>query len=121
MPATKHIAYLNDNQQHLPRVQPIDQAQARPQVCEASPVMLACCIPVMSRHTRTEEERQVQEQDLGQKEHTQPGCVCALVALAHTVADGWAVVIKPVNASAQHQPQKCVLQAELAEAKCYSS
>lgn len=83
-------------------MQPIDQAQARPQVCEASPVTLACCVPVVSRHTRTEEARQVQEQDLGQKEHSQPGCVCALIALAHTVADGWTVVIKPVNAPAQH-------------------
>ncbi len=64
--------------------------------------MLACCVPVVSCHTRTEEARQMQEQDLGQKEHSQPGCVCALIALAHTVADGWTVVIKPVNAPAQH-------------------
>jgi len=99
-------------------VQPIDQQQARPQVCEASPVMLACCVPMVSRHTRTEEARQVQEQHLGQKKHSQPGCVSALIALAHTVADGWAVVIKPVDAPAEHQSLKYMLQGELAPAKC---
>ncbi len=81
--------------------------------------MLACCVPVVSRHTRTEEARQVQEQDLGQKEHSQPGCVCALIALANTVADGWAVMIKPVNAPAQHQPLKYMLQRKLPQAKCW--
>ncbi len=99
-------------------MQPIDQQQARPQVCEASPVMLACCVPMVSRHTRTEEARQVQEQHLGQKKHSQPGCVSALIALAHTVADGWAVVIKPVDAPAEHQSLKYMLQGELAPAKC---
>ena len=65
--------------------------------------MLACCIPVVSGHTSTEEAGQVQVQELGQHQHSHPGCIDTLVALAHTVADGWTVMIKPVNTPAHGQ------------------
>lgn len=62
--------------------------------------MLASCGPAVAGNSGAEDAREVQEQQLGSEQQPQPACKATVVALPHTVVDGWAVVVKGLHTPA---------------------